>query len=363
MFNLRVGNIAGIPIRMNITWLLLAIFGVSLLKPLFVGSGNAQNSFPLITMLLILVSIVLHEAGHAIVAQRRGLKVAHITLMLTGGVTELERDVTTPADEFTIGVAGPLVSLSLAVLSAGAAWVSNGAWQTLWWIVAGTNALLVLLNMIPCQPLDGGRIARAIFWFLHNDLLQATTIVSTMSRWIGNGALLLGVIVAFTADPWTGIMLMLLGWMTTRSAMMHYTHTLMNYMLSRVTVREIMQAHFRTVPPQTTLDSFIGQYILGQHEHGFLVVQAERLVGLMTVRHVYRYAMSQWRQTLVSDAMTPSKDLPTITPDDDAHHAYQLLLRQHFEMLPVTDGDTPLGLIRQRDILEFISRALQKKEK
>lgn len=363
MLNIRAGNVLGIPIRLHASWLVLLVLGVSSLQPMFATEmGGSGIPLALITTLLLLLAILLHEVGHAWMAQHLGLKVKSITLFLTGGITELEGDVQRPGHEFKIALAGPAVSFMLTLLTAALAWWLRGEYRLLCGVLAFSNGLLTIFNMLPCYPLDGGRAVRAIFWFLHDDLLEGTHIASKISRVIGGGLILVGVSILISGNIWTGLLVMLLGWGTSRSAISSYLQTALHYTLSRISVGELMSRSYRSVSPQLTLEVFVSQYLLGQGEQGFPVVQSERLLGIITTRNLRRFSIQQWRQTLVSDAMTPHSDLPPLHPSDSAHIAYYALTVRHIEQLPVTDGEMMIGMIRHRDVLAFVQKALKQGE-
>ena len=356
----RAGQVGGIPIRLHASWLLLLVLGISTLQPLFAQRmGGSGVPLALVTTLLLVLSILLHEVGHALVARRLGLRVATISLFLTGGLTEIEGDVAQPGDELKISLAGPAVSGLLALLAAGAAWWSGGEYQLVWGLLAAANGLLAVFNLLPCYPLDGGRALRAMLWFLHDDLLEGTRVAALIGRGLGGALMLLGIVVLITADPLTGFFVIVLGWMLSRSAMMSYAQAALHYTLSQISVGELMSRSFRTVSPQLTLDVFVGQYLLSHAEQGFPVVQAERLLGVITVRNLRRFSMQQWRKTQVSEAMIPTSALPTIHPNDTANVAYHALLGRRLEQLPVTDGDNLLGMIRHRDVLQFVQKNLK----
>jgi len=356
----RAGQVSGIPIRIHASWLLLVLIGISTLQPLF-AQQTAGSGLPLAvtTTLLLVLSILLHEVGHALMASRLGLRVTSISLFLTGGLTEIEGDVATPGQEFKIALVGPAASLLFALLAAGAAWWTLGEYRTLWAMLAFANGLLALFNLLPCYPLDGGRALRAMLWFLHDDLLEGTRVATAIGRGLGAALLLLGVVVLITAQPLTGLFIIALGWMLGRSALMSYVQTALHYTLNSVSVGELMSRSYRTVSPQLTLDLFVGQYVLGQAEQGFPVVQAERLLGVITVRNLRRFSMQQWRQIQVGEAMTPTSALPTLRPEDKAHVAYHALIGRRLEQLPVTDGENLLGMIRHHDVLSFVQKALR----
>ncbi len=353
----------GVPIRLHVSWVLLLLFGVMILQPQFTRvAGSSGWPMAFLTTLLLLLAIVLHELGHALMARRLGKNVQSITLFLTGGITELQDDLEHPAAEFKIALAGPLVSIALTLICAGLALVTSGAYYVLWMILAGSNGLLAVFNLLPCYPLDGGRVLRAMLWFLHDDLLRGTAVAANVARLLGNTLILLGVIVLLSADVSVGLVAMVLGWIANRAAVGNYLQTALHYSLSRISVRELMSGVYRTVAPQITLDLFVGQYLLGQTEQGFPVVQAERCVGLITRNHLRPYMMHMWSEIRVDQVMTPTSALPSISPDDSAQSAYLALVGNRFDQLPVLDGGRILGMIRYRDVVNFVQQSIQRSQ-
>ena len=363
MWTFPAGQIRGIPIRLHVSWIILLLLGVATLQPVF-AERTQTTGWPLalLTTLLVLTSIVLHEVGHAIVAQRYNLHVESITLFLTGGYTEIREQLEQPGTEFKIALAGPLVSAAIALGTALAAWLSVGATQLSFGIVAAVNGLLLGFNLLPCYPLDGGRALRAVFWFLHQDLLKGTALATHVARLLGGALMLLGVIVLVTGDVFSGFATMLLGWMATRAALGSYLQTALYYTLSRISVRELMSGTFRTVSPQMTLDLFVGQYLLGQSEQGFPVVQAEQVIGLITVRNLRHYTPQQWQQTSVRDVMIPFRELPQIRPDDSAQIAYVALAGKRFDQLPVIENGELMGMIRYRDVINVVQQTMRRSQ-
>ncbi len=172
--SLRLGSIAGIPVGLN--WGLLVIaafFTVNLavgILPATAPSASAATYwfFALVGVVAFFGSILAHELGHSVVAQRNGIRVRAITLWLLGGVAELEREADDPGVEFRVAVAGPAVSVALAMLFGGLAYASLFLGAA---VLAATlgylalmNGILAVFNMIPAAPLDGGRVLAAALW-------------------------------------------------------------------------------------------------------------------------------------------------------------------------------------------------------
>lgn len=357
---LPVGRMLGVPIRLHLSWLVLFVFVLSLLRRLFAQHAGhpAATQLALITTLLLLFSALLHELGHAVMARRLGIEVEAITLFLTGGMTKMRGEAETPGHELKIALAGPAASLAIALATGGLALASGGAVQVLWLVLAGSNAIIAVFNLLPSFPLDGGRILRALLWFLQDDMLRATHSAAWIGRLLGAGLMLLAVVVAITANLGAGLVLGTIGWMMERAAVSSYLQTALHYALTKISIGDIMLRTYRTVSPQLTLDIFVGQYLLGQTEQGYPVVQAERLLGMVTVRNLRSFSYSQWSKMQVSEVMIPSSELPVLRASDPAKAAFHELIAYRFEQLPVTDGDQLLGVVRRRDLLAFVHQTI-----
>lgn len=202
----RIARIAGIPVGLN--WSLLLIAG--LLTTSLAGDvlplaepGLSTGSYVAVAVVAALgffVSILVHELGHSIVAQRRGIPVEGITLWLLGGVARLGREPDTARSELAVSAAGPLTSLGLAAGFGGVALALDAASFDL--LAAGVgwlatiNVLLAVFNLVPAAPLDGGRILGALLWLWHNDRDRAKHTATTAG--LVFGWLLVGVGVWFT---------------------------------------------------------------------------------------------------------------------------------------------------------------------
>lgn len=184
---LRLGRVLGVPVFVNPSWLLFAAFVVLSFGPRLADDyGTTRGYFAAGAFaVLLLISVLLHEIGHCVVARAFGLPVRSITVTFLAGLTEITEPPQTPWREYAVAVIGPLVSLALAVLG----WVSLPLFERgslpylLAAIVAISNALVAGFNLLPGLPLDGGRVLRAGLWKLTGDAEKSTR----AAAWAGRG--------------------------------------------------------------------------------------------------------------------------------------------------------------------------------
>jgi Zn-dependent protease len=161
------------------------------------------------------VSVLLHELAHSLVACRRGLPVTSITLFIFGGVSNIEREPTSPGVEFQMAVVGPLTSLVIGIvcfLLQVPLRGSNSPLEGILFYLAMTNVLLGFFNLIPGFPLDGGRVLRSIVWRLTGSKRQATRVASLTGQFIAYLFILLGILIFFAGSILDGIWLGFIGW-------------------------------------------------------------------------------------------------------------------------------------------------------
>lgn len=221
-----LGRIGGIRIGVNWSW--LVIFGLiawTLESTVFPDqdphlSRTTYVVMGLVAAFLYILSLLLHELGHAVAARREGIEIDGITLWLFGGVTRFKGTFRSPAAEFRIAIAGPLVSLVLGGLSVGVALLVRtpvsvqgvAAW------LGYSNLLLFVFNMLPAAPLDGGRVLHALVWRTKHDYRRATRVSTGAGRALGYLLMAGGLALLFTRDTFGGIWLAFLGWFLVQAA-------------------------------------------------------------------------------------------------------------------------------------------------
>lgn len=182
----RVGRVLGVPVFVSPTWLLFGAFVVLTYGPALsdrLGPGRAYATAASFALLL-LVSVLLHEIGHAVVARAFDLPVRSITVTFLAGLTEITEPPQTPAREYAVAVVGPMVSLLLAALGAGLSplFADGSLPQLLALATAATNGVVAAFNLLPGLPLDGGRVLRAGLWRLSGDQERATVQAALAGR-------------------------------------------------------------------------------------------------------------------------------------------------------------------------------------
>jgi Zn-dependent protease/CBS domain-containing protein len=364
MRGIRIGSAFGIPIRLDLTFLLvLPLFAwligndvaslTGVVNDLF---GSAIDVGPLTggSMQWVLGSaaaiglffcVLLHEFGHSLVAMRYGYKIESITLWLFGGVarfTEMPEDW---KQEFTIAIAGPVVSLALGAIAYLGFLVLPTTLDPLKFVVgylALTNVVLAAFNMLPGFPMDGGRVLRALLARTRPHA-QATQIAAEVGKIF---AFLLGIFGLFT-----NLFLIALAFFIYIGASSEAQQTVMKAAFEGVTVRDVMTPRERldTVRTDTSVAELLDRMFVDRHT-GYPVMQNGRLVGLVTLddaRSVKEVERDAYR---VEDVM--SAELSTISPDADAMTALQQMQEKKVGRLPVVDDSGEIvGLISRSDLV------------
>lgn len=184
---LRIGQIAGVDVLVKSSWLLVAVFLAVVLAPRVEeaqpGLGGGKYVVGVAFAVLLYLTVLLHEASHALMAQHYGLPVRSITLHFLGGVTEIDGEPDTPGREFGVSVVGPLTSLAVGlVFLALTEVVSGGVLGLATKMLAGANLIVGVLNLVPGLPLDGGRVLRAGVWKVTGNPHQGTIVAGWAGR-------------------------------------------------------------------------------------------------------------------------------------------------------------------------------------
>lgn len=294
----------GIPIGVDWSWFLVLFLVIYFLSGYYRDLlGDSQDSTQPYLMAVASAigffgSILLHELGHAIVALRNKIRIDQITLWMFGGIAVLQRDPQSPGVEFRIAAAGPLVTLVIAVatLGAGSAMAGGGFWEVssfnesanvspavavLAWI-GNINAAILIFNLLPAFPLDGGRIVRAIAWKLTGDRERATVFAARLGQVFAVLFVVLGVALLLAGAVFSGVWLALIGWMLGSSARATVNRSELNRRLGDLRVADVMDSEPVAIPSDTTVDRALDEYFLRYRWPWFPVVDAaQRFVGLI----------------------------------------------------------------------------------
>jgi len=216
---LRIGRILGIPIEINISWILVFLLLTYLLAGQF---DDSRLRWPVaqrwtvasITVVLFFLSVLAHELSHSVMALSRGIPVRGITLFIFGGVSRLDREPNRPIIEFVVTLVGPLMSIALAVILGGVWYLlgrGDSSLEVVLVLLAWTNLSLGVFNLVPGYPLDGGRLLRAGIWGITGDHRRATRIAAGTGQAVGVAMVLGGLLLVVFLEPVDGIWLGLVG--------------------------------------------------------------------------------------------------------------------------------------------------------
>ena len=226
--SLRLGRLFGIPIEINITWLIIFLLLTWLLanrfdSPALRWPAAQQWGVAIITAALFFLSILAHELSHSLVALSRGIRVMGITLFIFGGVSRLAHEPERPAEEFLVAIVGPMTSIALAIAAAATLLALNsGAWpwsarsingpiEMIALLLAWGNLSVGIFNLIPGFPLDGGRVLRSIIWAITGSYLRATRIAARCGQAVALLMILGGITWAITGNLINGLWAAIIG--------------------------------------------------------------------------------------------------------------------------------------------------------
>ncbi len=183
----KVGTVAGADVLVSSSWFLVAGLIAIVMAPeverVQPGLGALKYVAGLAFAIVLYLSVLLHEASHAVMAKRYGFPVSSITLHFLGGMTAIEGEARTPRQEFMIAVVGPLTSLSVGGLALALSTITpNGLLLMAVGGLAWANLLVGALNLVPGLPLDGGRVLKAAVWGASGNVHRGTIVAGWGGR-------------------------------------------------------------------------------------------------------------------------------------------------------------------------------------
>jgi len=368
MFGKRIDlfTVLGFEVRIDMSWVIIAILVAWSLSaghfPFRYAGLSVQTYWimGIVGAIGLFMSIVIHEISHSLVARQFGIPVKGITLFILGGVAEMKEEPQSPKAEFMIAIAGPLASFALATVFYGISHLGgNAAWPEpvhgvigyLAWI----NGILAVFNLVPAFPLDGGRILRSLLWSWKQNLRWATRISAGIGSGFGLLLIFLGILQFFSGNFIGGLWLFLIGMFVRRAADMSYQQVLVRRALEGEPVHRFMRTDPVTVPPSTTVETLVEDYIYRHHFKLFPVVEdGNRVHGCVTMKRVKEIPREAWgRKTAGEIAVDCSLD-NTVDLKADAVEALSLMNRTGSSRLMVTDGNRLVGIISLKDLLKFL---------
>src|SRR5881396_1042044 len=278
-WSIKIARIAGIEVRIHITFLLfLAWIGFTYYK---VG-GPAAATEGVLFILALFGCVLLHEFGHALAARAFGIHTPDITLLPIGGVARLQRMPDQPWQELVVAIAGPLVNVVIAVVLIFVLG-RHAQFEHLEYLqrpgvemlakLASVNISLVLFNLIPAFPMDGGRVLRSLL-----AMAMSYSRATQVAAWIGQALAFVFGFVGVFANP----MLIFIAFFIFLGAQQEAAVAQMKDIALNLPVSEAMVTHLLTLPARATLDE-AAEALLRTSQHEYPVLDsAGRVLGVLT---------------------------------------------------------------------------------
>ena len=373
----KLARVFGIRIGVNASWFIVLFLFIYLFQGQFeqklAASDTVAFAVAVVAALLFFGSILLHELGHALAARREGIEVTGIELFLFGGVMKMSRDTDTPGAEFRVAAAGPAVTLLIVVVGGLLGMLLVGPDRlldsgvlsgnqsedipiVLVSVLVSFNLLLLVFNLVPAFPLDGGRIARAVAWRLTGDRGKATRFSARLGQLFAGILAAYGVYQVLLGDTW-GLWWVVLGWLLGSAALTAILQSAFTDRLEGITVADLMDAEPVTIPSDLPADRAYEDFFLRyQGWEWFAVVDSDGRFAGIAHREPLRQVAEAGDQRPVGEVVVPAADEGQVRADAPLEALLGSEPLRRFGALMAVDGD---GRLRGVVTLEQVTHALR----
>ncbi|MFA7198375.1 MAG: CBS domain-containing protein [Methanoculleus sp.] len=369
--SLQIGNLAGIPVKLHWSFLLViplfawiigsqilltteliaVLFGVPI-DPTLIAAGLNPYVLGIVVALGLFVGVFIHEMAHSLIAKAKGIEIHSITLLILGGVSQMEETMPDPKIELPMALAGPLTSLAIGIICSALVYVIDavvvdpgvaGVLVFTFGYLGLLNILLFGFNLLPAFPMDGGRVLRA--WLARRmPLARATRIAAD----VGKGfAVLFGIVGLLLLNP----ILIIIAFFIYIGANQEATSLRYNILLQDVTVADAMSSPVTTVEPTMPLTRLLDMMYETKHL-GFPVVERGSLVGIIALADVHKIAPLDREAMQVRDVMT--RNPATLPPSAPLIDALKIIAGMDVGRIPVVEDDTLIGIVTRTDVLRVM---------
>lgn len=373
--SVRIGSLLGIPVLIHFTFLLIIplfawvigsqILGTvtfleetySYLQPIRIDTSLiTQGLMPYllgtVVALGLFVAVFLHELSHSLIARKNGMEIASITLLMFGGVAQIDTREPDPRVEIPLAAIGPFTSFCIGLACVSAVYaipyagLSSGVSGVLIFIfgyLGLLNIILFAFNMLPAFPMDGGRVFRA--WLAKRMSFERATDIASM---VGKGfSVLFGVVGLLTLD----FILVLIAIFIYLGASQESAQARHSALLKDVTMGDIMSGPVETVPLQMPVHEVIARMYATKHL-GFPVVEHGELIGMVTVADVHAMPSIDRDAMQVRDIMT--RQPMTLPPSAPVTEALRVMSAHNIGRIPVVKDGVLVGIVTRTDIFKVI---------
>ncbi len=363
--SIELFKVAGVQVEIDYSWIVIAVLvWWSLSAGYFPRTypGHSFTSYWIVGALgtiLFFASVLGHELSHAALGNRLGENVTRITLFIFGGMAHLSSEPKTAGDEFKIAAIGPVSSLVIAAIF----WIieqmlvglhAPSLWVAVFTYLAFINVALAVFNLLPGFPLDGGRILRAILWHYWGDFRRATAAAADWGNTIAWGLIALGALEIFGGGLVGGIWMIFIGLFLRGAAHASYQSVVVEQMLGRAKVADLMIREPIAIDPEITVGEAIDRYFLHHGHTGYPVVKDGHAMGILSLSRVRECPPDQRGNRRVHEIMVPVAGNVTISPRATISDAMHQMAEADAGRLLVLDGDRLEGLVTRSQIARFV---------
>ena len=352
-WSFRVARILGTDVKVHFTFVLLLVY-------LYLSVRGVQGSDAalaiVIYFLALFLCVLLHEFGHILMARRFGIRTPDVILLPIGGVARLERLAEEPKQEFLIALAGPAVTLAIAL--GLALWLGGSGipliwpWAgpeiqeaSLWQALFSINVALLLFNLLPAYPMDGGRVLRSVL-AVRIGMVRATRLAASVGQAL---AMVAGVYGLLRSQPILILIAVFVYFGAAQEAAMVETRAAGR----GIVVDQMMITRFVTIPVYATLRHAVDLLLEGEQREFPVVDNAGAVEGILTRDHLIRALTDRGPDSPVSEAM--ARDVPVLPLGLAFEDAMGRLRTTGLPALPVVDGTGRLvGLLTMDNITDLI---------
>jgi Zn-dependent protease len=373
-------HVRGIRISVDFSWFVVLFLIILWLSSSFrdtLGADSGDTApyvMAVASALLFFGSILLHELGHALVALRNGIGISSITLWMFGGVARMDRDSDSPGTEFKIAIAGPLVTAAIVVVCVAAGLLLTGPGEfndaliadagsgvnevaaVIGWL-AGINLVVLIFNLVPAFPLDGGRVARAIAWKVTGNRTGATRFAAGLGQGFAYLLIGFGIFLFFQGDVVGGLWSVVLGFILNGAARGAVAQSAISGRIEGVSVADVMDREPVAVPEDAPVERALDEYFLRYRWPWFPVVDVQqRFVGLLDQGAADRVPEAERASTTVGEILARDSDTLTVREDTPLESLLGNEALRRLGALVATDAD---GRLRGVITVDAIGRALR----
>ena len=312
-----------------------------------------------VSVILLFVSVLLHELSHSLVAKIRKIKVDSITLFFFGGVASIDDEDMKASSEFLMSLAGPLFSLLLfGIFYLIYALNGNSFWTAITYYLYQINLILALFNLVPGYPLDGGRAFRAILYNYYKDIKKATKVAVLGGRFFAIFFIVIGLINLFGGSGFGGgLWFVFLGGFLYFIAGVSYEQVVMKDALSQITVKDLLQKEYITINPSMRFSEFLRKYL--DSEEDVFLVKGASFTGILDLKNSSPVPAKMHKILAVKQLAIPLSDLGSLQCTDSAYAAYRKFSEHNIDLLPVMENSRLLGFVTRKKVMHRLIWSLK----